>query len=397
MRKPNLFLAIICFTGLFITGCSQKNEILPAGEENPTLKSADLDNVSIAGKHIIVFKDDAELVKSNLAIRNEKIRGKADGLLKKNQISGEIEEIYETALQGFTIRLAPGQVKKLQADPGIKRVDADQIVSLSPIDMSGKPVPQTPVQQIPWGITRVGGGLAVDLSSQTAWIIDTGIDLYHPDLNADLIRSVSFLGLNTTPGDQNGHGTHVAGIIGGRNNNIGVVGVAPDVKLVSVRVLNRKGNGSLSGVLAGINYVAANGVSGDVANLSLGGAVSQTLDDAVFEASKNVKFVLAAGNESDNADNHSPARVNGPNIYTVSAMDNGDNWASFSNFGNPPIDFCAPGVSIYSTYKDGGYATMSGTSMAAPHVAGLLLIGSIKPDGKVIGDPDGKPDPIAHR
>lgn len=108
---------------------------------------------------------------------------------------------------------------------------------------------------------------------------------------------------------------------------------------------------------------------------------------------------MAAGNESDNANNHSPARANGINLYTVSACDINDNWAYFSNYGNPPIDFCAPGVSIYSTYKGDSYTTMSGTSMAAPHVCGLLLLtnGNVKTDGYVNGDPDGNPDPIAHK
>ncbi|MFH1000588.1 MAG: S8 family serine peptidase, partial [Bacteroidota bacterium] len=114
---------------------------------------------------------------------------------------------------------------------------------------------------------------------------------------------------------------------------------------------------------------------------------------------KGVFVALAAGNESDDANNHSPARANGPNLYTVSAMDINDNFAYFSNYANPPVDYCAPGVSIYSTYKGGAYATMSGTSMAAPHVCGLLLLtsGSLKTDGYVKNDPDGVPDPIAHK
>jgi subtilisin family serine protease len=110
-----------------------------------------------------------------------------------------------------------------------------------------------------------------------------------------------------------------------------------------------------------------------------------------------VKIALAAGNESDNANNHSPARANGANVFTVSAVNNTDTFASFSNFGNPPVDFAAPGVSIQSTYKGGGFATLSGTSMAAPHVAGILLAGSIRGDGTAKSDPDGNPDPIAHR
>jgi subtilisin family serine protease len=161
-------------------------------------------------------------------------------------------------------------------------------------------------------------------------------------------------------------------------------------------VLDRRGSGSTSGVIAGVDYVAANASSSDVANMSLGGGISTSLDEAVLNASAHLRFVLAAGNESDDADSHSPARVNGPNVYTISAMDINDNWAYFSNYG-PSVDYCAPGYSIQSTYKNGGYATLSGTSMAAPHVCGLLLLtNNLSTDGFVNNDPDGDPDPIAH-
>ncbi len=129
--------------------------------------------------------------------------------------------------------------------------------------------------------------------------------------------------------------------------------------------------------------------------MSLGGPTSQALDDAVLAASSNgIWFSLAAGNSSEDANNSSPARVNGTYIVTISAMDSNDNWASFSNYGNPPIDYAAPGVSVTSTWKDGGYNTISGTSMAAPHAAGVLLLGSASTNGTVNGDPDGNPDPI---
>jgi subtilisin family serine protease len=130
--------------------------------------------------------------------------------------------------------------------------------------------------------------------------------------------------------------------------------------------------------------------------MSLGGGVSSALDTAVINAAaKGVRFALAAGNETDNANNHSPARANGPNIYTVSAFSTpGDKWASFSNYGNPPVDFAEPGVAIKSTWLNGGYNTISGTSMATPHLAGLLLLGAIRSGGVVQGDPDGNPDTI---
>lgn len=391
MKKLHL-AALSILAGLFIAGCSQNEDQFQ--DDNST----ELKNASIAGKYIVVLKEDAHVAKADLAVRNASVKAKAIGLLKKYEVAGEIEEIYETALQGFAVKMAPGQMKKMEIDSEVGYIEADKVIALSPIEMNAKPGGggTSPAESTPWGITRVGGGETYTGTS-VAWIIDTGIDLDHPDLNVDVARSKTFV-LSKSADDDNGHGSHVAGTVAARKNTIGVVGVAAGAKLVAVKVLTRSGSGSTSGVVAGINYVAANAKTGDVANMSLGGGVSTTLDNAVLNASSlGIKFALAAGNESDNANNHSPARVNGSNIYTISAMGSGDNWAYFSNFGNPPVDFCAPGVSVYSTYKGGGYATLSGTSMATPHVAGLLLLGSPKADGFVSGDPDGNPDPIAHR
>jgi subtilisin family serine protease len=374
---------------LALAGCIKNDEQLQVPDDSLNLKSASINN-----KFIVVLNEDINFAKADFQTRNVKIKEKAIGLLKKYEISGEIEEVYETALQGFTVKMAPGQARKLTADRDVNSIEADQIIALSPIEMTGRPAPVPVVQQVPWGITRVGG--PVNGTGNTAWIIDTGIDLDHPELNVDIDRSRTFIGKNSTPEDENGHGTHVSGIIAAKNNTVGVVGVAAGATVVSVRVLNRSGSGWTSGVIAGVDYVAGTGVSGDVANMSLGGGISTALDNAVIAASKNVKFALAAGNESTSATLSSPARANGNNIYTVSAMAEGDLWASFSNFGNPPIDYCAPGVAVLSCYKNGGYTTMSGTSMAAPHVAGLLLLGKISSDDTVIGDPDGEPDPIAH-
>jgi len=190
------------------------------------------------------------------------------------------------------------------------------------------------------------------------------------------------------PNDQ--HGTHVAGTVAAIDNDKGVVGVA-------VRVLDSRGSGAYSWVIAGVDYVASAASDGDAANMSLSGSPSQALDDAVYAASeKGIYFVLAAGNDSDDANSISPARVNGDNIWTVSAMDEDGNFASFSNYGNPPVDYCEPGVSIYSCWKNDGYDTKSGTSMAAPHMCGILLMTSGSPDtdGTVNGDPDNPDDPI---
>lgn len=380
-------------------------------QEDLELKSANINK-----KGYIVILNDSELNEelSNLQSFEKKqvaVKIKSAKILKRAGIlEGEIEHVYGSAIKGFSVKIAPGQLKKLQNDLSVLRIEEDKIISLIQ-PFRGKPdkggrnndSSTQPPQVTPWGITRIGGSVSGALG--TAWIIDTGIDLNHPDLNVnDTGLNKSFLGGKqaTNPDDQNGHGTHVAGTIAAINNTIGVVGVAAGAKVVSVRVLDRRGSGTISGVIAGINYVAANAQTGDVANMSLGGGTSVSLDEAVLNAStalgKDIYFVLAAGNERDNANNHSPARVNGKNIFTISAMSEGDIWASYSNYGNPPIDFCAPGSGIKSTWKNGDYNTISGTSMATPHVAGLLLSGWEGTSlGTVSGDKDNSPDPIAHR
>lgn len=310
--------------------------------------------------------------------------------------NADITSTYGHALNGFAAKLTVAQADALRLDPRVKNIEQDYTIKKGKPGGGGGGGGTAP-QSTPYGTTRVGGGLSA--SSNTAWVIDSGVDQDHPDLNVDTARSISFLTgspSNQSPDDQNGHGTHVAGTIGAYDNTIGSVGVAPGNLVVAVRVLDKRGSGSNSGVIAGVDYVAANGSSGDVANMSLGGGVSTALDNAVISAaSTGVKFVLAAGNESDDANNHSPARANGPNIYTISAMDVNDNWAYFSNYGSP-VDYCAPGVAVFSTWKGGGYNTISGTSMAAPHAAGVLLFGNPSTDGTVNGDPDGNADAIIH-
>lgn len=345
----------------------------------------------IANSYICVFNANAV---SRGQVESEAHRSvKAQG--------GQVKHVYRVTLQGFNAHMPAQAVERMQAaNPNIAYCEQDQIMAAPPIRIEAKPGGgggTQPAQQLPWGVARVQGGAAGTFG--TAWVIDSGIDLTHPDLNVDTARSRSFLGGTTTPQDQNGHGTHVAGTIAAYDNAIGVVGVAPGARVVAVRVLDRRGSGSNSGVIAGVEYVAANGAPGDVANMSLGGGVSAALDTAVVNAATSgVKFTLAAGNETDNANNHSPARANGTNVYTVSAFANGDTWASFSNYGNPPIDYAEPGVSIKSTWLSGGYNTISGTSMAAPHLAGILLARSTPANGGVVsGDPAAPADTIGTR
>jgi subtilisin family serine protease len=194
------------------------------------------------------------------------------------------------------------------------------------------------------------------------------------------------------------HGTHVAGIIGGKNNTIGVLGVASGATLVSLRVLDKEGKGTLSSTIQALAYVNTNAKAGDVVNMSFGEeGISDALDRQVkATAAKGIYITIAAGNEGQAANLSSPGRVNATNIYTVSAVDSLGKLASFSNFGNDAVDFAAPGVRIVSTYMGGGYARMSGTSQAAPHVAGLLLLegNNLHYSATATNDPDGTPDKI---
>jgi subtilisin family serine protease len=373
------------------------------GEPLNTDQTEDYPDLKSAGKtSYIVILDDESIDTELSGIRGYEMKQRAmqtvaSRVLNRAGIAdGDIEFVYTTAVQGFSVKIPPGQLKKLQNDPSVTYVEEDQIVTIigTQPGVAASAIQATGTQPFPWGITRVNGGVTY-AGTGRAWIIDSGIDLDHPDLKVDTDKSRTFLGTNTTPDDQNGHGTHVAGTVAAINNDFGVIGVAAGAPVVSVRVLDRRGSGTISGVVAGVDYVAANAQEGDVANMSLGGGTSTTLDNAVKNAAVKCKFAIAAGNDGKDANNYSPARVNGTNIFTVSAMDKYDNWASWSNWGNPPVDYCAPGVSIYSTWKDGNYNTISGTSMAAPHVAGILLLGNIETGGYVNNDPDKNPDPIA--
>jgi subtilisin family serine protease len=255
-------------------------------------------------------------------------------------------------------------------------------------------------QSTPWGVTRVGGAGDGASSAHRAFVIDSGIDLSHPDLNVDLNGAKDYIDGDSTPQDGFGHGTHVAGIIAAKNNNIGVVGVAAGAKVVPIRGLDNSGYGADSGVTAAIDYVAGLAQPGDVINLSLlADAPDPVMDSAVVNAgAKGIFVTIAAGNSSANAGNYSPARATGANVFTVSSFGSRDVFSRFSNYGNPPIDYAEPGENILSTYLNGGYATLSGTSMAAPHLAGILLLtGSAHSGGFVSRDPDGKPDTIGTR
>jgi subtilisin len=300
------------------------------------------------------------------------------------------ENTYDSAVQGFSGRLSLRQLLALALDRQIAYIEEDQIVRISN-------------DTVPPGIVRVGATLnakaRIDTSNAESVnvdiaIIDTGIQLNHPDLN--VFRNVSYVTGARTGNDDNGHGTHCAGIAAARDNNVGVVGVAPGARLWAVKVLDRGGSGTIANVIRGVDYVTRNSGSIEVANMSLGGGNSATLNNAIANSvARGVIYVVAAGNSNIDAANSSPA--NSPNVICVSAtvdtdgLPGGfgpgtaygadDTFASFSNYG-AVVDMAAPGVNILSTYIGSRYASLSGTSMAAPHVAGaagLYLAGRAKP------------------
>ena len=325
---------------------------------------------------------------------------KAEANRSAKAAGGAVGFTYKNTIRGFSVNASAQGVSKMQANnPRIAYCEQDQVMATAQ-GRGNKPGSggggTQPSESTPWGVTRVGGGLSG--AAGRALVIDTGVDLDHPDLNVDVALSSAFNATRDKNADDgNGHGTHVAGTIAAiKGNSIGVIGVAPGTTVVGIKVLDRRGSGSNSGVIAGVEYAASIDNGNDVANMSLGGGFSQALNDAVIAAAQGgLEFALAAGNESTSATTKSPASANHPNIYTISSFtQNNDSWSSFSNYGNPPVDFAEPGSAIPSTYKDGGYATLSGTSMASPHAAGLLLLGNIRSGGTVNGDPDGNPDTI---
>ena len=258
-------------------------------------------------------------------------------------------------------------------------------------------------QTLPTGIDRIDGELSSTVSGNGSGsvgvdvaVIDTGIDLDHPDLSVVGGRNCS---TGRSFDDGNGHGTHVAGTIAARDDTQSVVGVAPGARLYAVRVLNNAGSGSWSSVICGVDWVTANASTIEIANMSLGGSGSEpsgsgcTTGDALHDAicrsvASGVTYAVAAGNSSQDARNFVPAAYD--EVITVSALadfdgqpgglgsptcrsDVDDTFADFSNFG-ADVDLIAPGVCILSTWRRGGYATVSGTSMASPHVAGAAAL-----------------------
>lgn len=367
----NMFRNILTFSLLFIMAfslvpysvVSANNDFKSTGEKIPN-------------QYIVILKDDS----SPEIVANE-ARGNG----------AEVLHVYDKAVKGFATRVPNAQVlDDIKNDPRVAYIEQDQVVRAF-----ARSAVESFAQTLPPGVDRVDADLSSTQAGNGAGdpvnvdiaIIDTGIDLTHPDLN--VVSNVSFVKRVKTGNDDNGHGSHVAGIAAAKDNGIGVVGIAPGAKLWAVKVLSRSGSGYISDVIAGINYVTQNKDVIDVANMSLGcQCFSSTLDSAIHNSvTAGVTYVVAAGNSDADASTFSPANHN--DVIAVSAIvdtngtcggggpstsyGNDDTFASFSNFGTK-VDMAAPGVNILSTYKGGSYATLSGTSMASPHVAGAAAL-----------------------
>lgn len=334
----------------------------------------------ILDHYIVVLKDDVDAD----SVASEMVKN--HGIIH--------EHTYKYALKGFSAVIPQQKLEKVKKDPRVQFVTQDRILAVSLTRQS--------FQTVPTGINRIGSQLASNKGTRVGVaVLDTGIDLTHPDLAANISQVSKSCVRSKNANDDNGHGSHVAGIIAGLDNSVGVVGVAPEATLFAVKVLNQLGMGTWSQVICGIDWITANAAKYDikVVNMSFGGIgtsdnnCGNTNTDALHKAICNardvgVTFVAAAGNDNANASATVPGAYDDA-VITVSALVDSDGksgalgnatpfgaddaFANFSNFGKS-VDIAAPGVSILSTYKNGGYATLSGTSMAAPHVAGAAAL-----------------------
>ncbi|TGE83995.1 alkaline serine protease [Pseudoalteromonas sp. KS88] len=328
-------------------------------------------NRAIEGKYIVVFKTPTVLnTQSSDAIADFASTQSAS---LSNLYNVDIAQEFGGVLNGVVVNASAQKVQQMLSNPNIEYIEQDQIMSVAPLAQTNANQPNAI-----WGLDRIDQQSLplnsnyyydFDGSGVTAYVIDTGVRVSHNEFGNRASHGYDFIDNDADATDCNGHGTHVAGTIGGS-----AYGVAKNVNIVGVRVLGCNGSGSNSGVIAGINWVKNNASGPSVANMSLGGGASQATDDAVNNAvAAGISFVVAAGNDNRNACNYSPARA--ANAITVGSTTSSDSRSSFSNYGNC-LDIYAPGSSIKSAWYNSNSATntISGTSMAAPHVAGAVAL-----------------------
>jgi subtilisin family serine protease len=313
---------------------------------------------AIKDSYIVTLKKGSTGLKSTSAAGKNLVR----------EYGGAVGKTFGTALNGYSATLSAAEARRLAADPAVASVEQNQRVHADATQTSA-----------PWGLDRIDQA-ALPLSGTytypdtagtgvTAYVIDTGVRITHAQISGRASYGYDAVDGDTTASDGNGHGTHVATTIAGST-----YGVAKKAKIVAVRVLDNAGSGTTAGVVAGIDWVTANHSGPSVANLSLGGGASTALDTAVRNSiASGVTYAVAAGNSSANASSYSPARVT--EAITVGATTSTDARASYSNYGSV-LDIFAPGSSITAGWytSDTATNTISGTSMATPHVAGAAAV-----------------------
>ena len=349
---------------LILTACQVDSTSPAVATGHAKLVTAPIDANLIPDQYIVVFKNDYMAVNSSMA----EIRNLAEGMMSNSGLRAEnIRNTYSTALSGFAARLTRDEALDLADNPLVAYIEQDQYVHAS----------------VTWGLDRTdqvnlplddsyspAGSYAGNGSGVHAYIIDTGIRASHDDFGGRVGNGYDFVSDDNDPDDCNGHGTHVAGTVGGNT-----WGMAPGVTLHGVRVLDCAGSGSFADVIAGVDWVTANHISPAVANMSLGGGLFTSLNDAVNNSvAAGVTYAVAAGNEfASDACTKSPASA--ADALTVGSTTSSDDRSSFSNIGTC-LDIFAPGSSITSAWhtSDSATNTISGTSMASPHVCGAAAL-----------------------
>ncbi|MGH3759668.1 S8 family peptidase [Actinophytocola sp.] len=341
---------------------------MPAQAQEGQIRLADTAN-AVDGRYIVVLKNN--FTASGISTTADTLGA---------EYGAQVGYKYTSALHGFSMTATEAQAKQLAADSNVAYVQQSQKYTVS----DTQPNPPS------WGIDRLDQrDLPLDSSytygpladNVTAFVIDTGVMVEHPTFEGRATGGFDAIDGDNDPDDGHGHGTHVAGTIGGAE-----YGVAKGVNIVGVRVLDDSGSGTTEQVVAGIDWVSQNHTGPSVANMSLGGGADEALDTAVRNSiTSGVTYAIAAGNSSSDASGFSPARVT--EAITVAASDINDAQAEFSNFGSV-VDLYAPGVDITSSWNDGATNTISGTSMATPHVAGAAAL-------FLSANPEATPDLVA--
>jgi hypothetical protein len=376
----------------------------------------------IPNQYVVILKNEKPVIadgkqkkpdrKEQSKLNEAKRQGKLntiDEIIRGHQLEVPSNHRLTDVLVGFKAYLTPAQHNRLRNESSIDIYPDFEVRLRNPIQQGDPVVSRNPIQQdyaemwdfvdterrLTCAVANAGGPMVAADQTAAVWVLDTGVDFNHDDLNVvdDADLAVSFVPGETTDG--NGHGTHVAGIIGAKENDLGATGVSPGAQIIPVKVLRNSGSGSWSYLLLGLDHVARFNKAGDVVNLSLGTlepsqCVSskpayRVLEEAIKRLAEETTYVvIASGNESGKARHSLPAcidREEADNIFVVAAVNCDEVCETYSNFDRPPVLWVASGTNVFSTYPGNLYAVMSGTSMATAVVSGIIHAKGGPPSG----------------